>query len=110
LWAFGSFCVALMRTRSWSRIRAAVLVSAPIEIAAMIRVRSSATLLEPGVVGFIRPVLLLPEGILKQLTPSQLEAVLAHEQCHVRRRDNLTSAFHMLVEALFWFHPAVWWI
>ncbi len=110
LWAFGFFCVALMRTRSWFRIRAAVRASAPINISAIIPVRSSATLLEPGVVGFLRPVLLLPEGILKKLTPPQLEAVLAHEQCHVRRRDNLTSAFHMLVEAIFWFHPIVWWI
>ena len=110
LWAFGFFCVALMRVRSWFRIRAAVRTSAQLHISATIPVRSSATLLEPGVVGFLRPVLLLPEGILKQLTPPQLEAVLAHEQCHVRRRDNLTSAFHMLVEAIFWFHPAVWWI
>jgi hypothetical protein len=36
--------------------------------------------------------------------------VLAHEICHVRRRDNLTTTIHMLVEALFWFHPLVWWI
>jgi bla regulator protein blaR1 len=110
LWAFGFFCVAVMRCHSWFRIRAAVRASTPINIAATIPVRSSATLLEPGVIGFLRPVLLLPEGILKQLTPPQLEAVLAHEQCHVRRRDNLTSALHMLVEAIFWFHPAVWWI
>jgi bla regulator protein blaR1 len=110
LWAFGFFCVALMRARSWFRIRAAVRASTPINITAAIPVRSSATLLEPGVVGFLRPVLLLPEGILKKLTPPQLEAVLAHEQCHITRRDNLTSAFHMIVEAIFWFHPIVWWI
>jgi bla regulator protein blaR1 len=110
LWAFGFFCVALMRTRTWFRIRAAVRASTPINITATIPVRSSKTLLEPGVVGFLRPVLLLPEGIMKQLTPPQLEAVLAHEQCHIRRRDNLTSAFHMIVEAIFWFHPVVWWI
>jgi uncharacterized protein (TIGR03435 family) len=110
LWAFGFFCVALMRARSWFRIRVAVRASAPLNINATIPVRSSATLLEPGVVGFLNPVLLLPEGILKKLTPPQLEAVLAHEQCHIRRRDNLTSAFHMLVEAIFWFHPIVWWI
>jgi len=110
LWAFGFLCVALMRIRSWFRVRAAVGDSAPINISAAIPVRASATLLEPGVVGFLRPVLLLPEGILKQLTPPQLEAVLAHEQCHVRRRDNLTSAFHIVVEAIFWFHPIVWWI
>jgi uncharacterized protein (TIGR03435 family) len=67
-------------------------------------------LLEPGVVGVWRPVLLLPAGIEQRLTPRQLEAVLAHELCHVRRRDNLTSAIHMVVEAAFWFHPLVWFI
>ena len=35
---------------------------------------------------------------------------MAHEVCHVRRRDNLTAALHMLVEAAFWFHPLVWWL
>jgi bla regulator protein blaR1 len=66
--------------------------------------------LEPGVVGLLRPILLLPAGIADRLTPPQLEAVLAHELCHVQRRDNLTSAIHMIVEAVFWFHPLVWWI
>ena len=49
-------------------------------------------------------------GLEECLTLPQLEAVLAHELCHVRRRDNLTAAFHMLVEAVFWFHPLVWWV
>jgi hypothetical protein len=75
-----------------------------------IAVRSSAGLLEPGVVGWMRPVLLLPAGIAERLTHEQLETVLAHELAHARRRDNLTAAFHMLVEAIFWFHPLVWWI
>jgi uncharacterized protein (TIGR03435 family) len=66
--------------------------------------------LEPGVFGIRKPVLLLPEGITERLTPDQLEAVLAHELCHVRRRDNLTAAIHMAVETIFWFHPLVWWI
>ncbi len=57
-----------------------------------------------------RPVLLLPAGITGYLTPPQLEAVLAHELCHVRRRDNLLGSIHMMVEAVFWFHPLVWWI
>jgi len=39
-----------------------------------------------------------------------MESILAHELCHARRRDNLTAAIHMVVEALFWFHPLVWWI
>ena len=68
------------------------------------------TLLEPGVFGIFRPVLVLPEGIFNRLTPAQLEAVIAHELCHVRRRDNLIAAIHMFVETVFWFHPLVWWI
>src|SRR5437764_157806 len=57
-----------------------------------------------------RPILLLPAGIRERLKPRELQAVLAHELCHVWRRDNLTSAIHMIVEAVFWFHPLVWWI
>jgi uncharacterized protein (TIGR03435 family) len=52
----------------------------------------------------------LPTGIVDHLSPRQFEAVLAHELCHVRRRDNLTSAIHMIVESVFWFHPLIWWI
>ncbi len=65
---------------------------------------------EPGVFGIRQPVLLLPEGITERLTPAQLAAIVSHEMCHVRRRDNLTAAMHMLVEVLFWFYPLVWWI
>jgi uncharacterized protein (TIGR03435 family) len=39
-----------------------------------------------------------------------LEAILAHELCHARRRDNLAAVIHMAVEAIFWFHPLVWWL
>jgi uncharacterized protein (TIGR03435 family) len=82
----------------------------PLPLKLEIQVMSSPVLVEPGVFGILRPVLLLPEGITDRLTPAQLEAILAHELCHVRRRDNLSAAFHMVVEALFWFHPLVWWI
>jgi Zn-dependent protease with chaperone function len=43
---------------------------------------------------------------MERLTPSQIDAVLMHELCHVRRRDNLAAALHMLVETIFWFHPS----
>jgi bla regulator protein blaR1 len=66
--------------------------------------------LEPGIFGIARPALVLPEGISKRLDDAQLKAVLAHEVWHVRRRDNLAAAAHMVVEALFWFHPLVWWL
>ncbi|HEY3884210.1 MAG TPA: M56 family metallopeptidase, partial [Vicinamibacterales bacterium] len=65
-------------------------------------------MLEPGVVGIRRPILLLPDRIAECLTPEQLDAVVVHELCHVQRRDNLTATVHMFVEAVFWFHPLVW--
>ena len=66
--------------------------------------------LEPGIFGIARPVLIWPEGISEHLEDAHLEAILAHELWHVRRRDNLAAAIHMLVEAIFWFHPLVWWL
>lgn len=66
--------------------------------------------LEPGIIGILHPVMVLPAGISDRLTDSELEAIITHEICHVRRRDNLTAALHMVVEALFWFHPLIWWI
>ena len=71
---------------------------------------SSPWTFEPGVVGIWRPVLLLPEGLADRLTSAQLNALIAHERYHIRSHDNLAAAVHMLVEALFWFHPLVWWI
>jgi bla regulator protein blaR1 len=71
---------------------------------------SSSTLLEPGVFGVLRPVLLLPEGIVDRLTPAQLQSVIEHELCHVRHRDNLIATIQMFSETVFWFHPLVWWI
>jgi bla regulator protein BlaR1 len=65
---------------------------------------------EPGVFGVVRPVLLWPDGIEARLTAEQVDAILAHEVVHVRRRDNLVAALHMLVQAACWFHPLVWWI
>lgn len=75
-----------------------------------LEVKISSSKIEPGIVGICRPVLLLPDGILQRLSPQQLDAVIAHELCHVRRRDNLTAAVHMAIAAVFWFHPLVWWI
>jgi len=115
VWACGFTAIALTRLRNWQRIRAAVRSAVPIRIPALqvpanVAIRSSSGLLEPGVVGVLRPILLLPEGVIKRLTPHQMEAILAHELCHIHRRDNLLAAIHMAVEAIFWFHPLVWWI
>jgi len=66
--------------------------------------------IEPGVFGVFRPVLLLPTGIAARLSSAQLQAVVAHELVHVRRRDNLWAAVHAIVQAIFWFNPLVWWM
>jgi RND family efflux transporter MFP subunit len=109
-WACGFAALALVRGRAWRHLQSVIRASAPMDLAAGMAVRSAPGLLEPGVVGIFRPVLLLPADIMERLGPSQLQAVLAHELCHARRRDNLTAAMHMLVEAVFWFHPMIWWI
>ncbi|KAA6462002.1 TIGR03435 family protein [Acidobacteria bacterium AB60] len=66
--------------------------------------------IEPGIFGILRPVLLWPEHLSPQLDDLQIETILIHELEHVRRRDNLVSALQALVEAVFWFHPAVYWM
>ena len=114
LWACGLAPIVLRRLHQWREVRAAVRASTPFAAAtpaaASIEIRTAPTMLEPGAVGLRHPVILLPKGIDSYLTPDQFAAVVAHEICHVRRRDNLTAAIHMAVEALFWFHPMVWWI
>jgi len=77
---------------------------------APVPVKMTRSMLEPGLVGIWRPVILLPSGIAERLSGAEMEAIIAHELCHLRRRDNLLASAHMLVEALFWFHPLVWWI
>ena len=113
-WALGFVGVLAYWLKRALPIRAALASAAacaePWTVAAAIPVRQSDTVLEPGIVGVFRPVLLVPRGIVERLTREQLRAIVAHEVCHWRRRDNLTAAAHMVVEAVFWFHPLVWWI
>jgi len=66
--------------------------------------------LEPGIFGIVRPTLVWPVGISEHLTHAHREAIIAHEVWHVRRRDNLAAAIYMVVQAIFWFHPLVWWL
>ena len=109
-WAVG--CTGLL-IRWWVHLRRAhALVRSAVSAGTVesVPVKSSSRFREPGVVGIFRPTLLLPEGISDRLTPEQLQAILAHEIGHVRRRDNLTGAIHKLVETIFWFHPLVWWL
>jgi bla regulator protein BlaR1 len=75
-----------------------------------VEIVSTSESIEPGIFGIVRPVLLWPDAMKGQVTEAHIESIVEHELCHVRRRDNLTAMLHMFVEALFWFHPFVWWI
>ncbi len=64
----------------------------------------------PVVVGVLRPMILLPTSLASGLTLTQLEAVLLHELAHIRRFDLIVNVLQRLIEALLFFHPAVWWV
>ncbi|MDW5265216.1 MULTISPECIES: M56 family metallopeptidase [Acidobacteriaceae] len=110
LWLCGLLFLLFRWSRGWwsirTMLRGASRVSLPMDVPVLL----TSHRIEPGIVGIVRPVLLLPEQLIERLSRAQLRSILAHESCHVRRRDNLTAAMHMVVEAIFWFHPAVWWI
>jgi len=110
VWSCG-FAVVLMRwLREWLRLRSCARSAQPFHRKLPIPAVTVSTALEPGVFGIARPLLLLPHGITDRLTAEEFDAIVAHELCHVRHRDNLIAAVQMLVEAVFWFHPLVWWI
>jgi bla regulator protein blaR1 len=126
LWLGGFVTVIGLWWLRWRRVAAAIRGGVPVshgrEVEVLRRVEKfagvrspmslwlSRTSLEPGVFGVLRPLLLWPAGISHHLQDAHLEAIFAHEVQHVRRRDNLAAAMHMVVEALFWFHPVVWWL
>jgi bla regulator protein blaR1 len=126
LWLAGFLAVLVLWCVRWRRVSAATKQARPLaegrEVEVLRRLERiggirrplamllSQTSLEPGIFGIARPVLVWPEGISQHLDDAHLEAILAHEIWHVRRRDNLFAALHMLVEALFWFYPLVWWL
>lgn len=125
-WICGFAVVLVVWFARWRRVSAGVRNTAPLregrEVSALRRLEQAAGIrrkieiflsgasLEPGILGIVKPVLIWPQGISDRLDDAHLDAILAHEVWHVRRNDNLAAAVHMLVEAIFWFHPLVWWL
>jgi tetratricopeptide (TPR) repeat protein len=62
------------------------------------------------VIGYLKPVILLPVGLATSLPIDQVEAILAHEMAHIRRNDYLINLLKSLMEVIFFYHPAIWWI
>ena len=97
VWVCGALAVGIYWLVRWLKIQATVRHATPMLLDRAIPVKSSSINTGPGVIGIFRPVLLLPEGICERLSPGEMQTILTHEMCHVRRRDNLTAAIHMLV-------------
>jgi beta-lactamase regulating signal transducer with metallopeptidase domain len=126
LWCAGVLVMAIKALAGWRRVRAlarhAVIPAPPVwrhtlrrlALAVGVRLRVELTLSAqvsvPCVIGWLKPVILLPPAALTGLTPVQLEMVLAHELAHIRRHDYLVNLLQTAVETLLFYHPVVRWI
>ncbi|HVQ42899.1 MAG TPA: M56 family metallopeptidase [Vicinamibacterales bacterium] len=112
----GGWLVARRVARQAVRPAAAEIQRLAVAVGERLGVRRAVTVLEstlvavPVMVGWLKPVIVLPAAALAGLTPDQLESLLAHELAHVRRHDFLVNLLQSIVEALLFYHPAVWWI
>jgi len=126
LWLLGVVVLSLRSVGGWwliQRLRATATVEAPAAVRASFRdiaaalkihrpvlLRVSSAVTGPVTVGTLRALVLLPVSAAMSLSPDELEVVLAHELAHVRRADFFWNLVQTVVETLFFFHPAVWWI
>src|SRR6266436_1429563 len=113
--AGGFFLVARLRRRDSKSTSAALLalcreMQNRLGITRAIRYCESLHLDAPAVVGWFRPVVLLPLSAFTGLTEMQLRAVIAHELAHIRRLDAFCNLFQVAAETLLFYHPAVWWL
>ncbi|HVQ27945.1 MAG TPA: M56 family metallopeptidase [Vicinamibacteria bacterium] len=126
LWGAGVLLLSLRTLGGWAlvqRLKSTGLVAPPAEstaalarlrellrVSAPVRLYESALVGVPTVIGWLRPVILVPASALSGLTPQQLELILAHELAHVSRRDYLVNLLQTMVETLLFYHPAVFWV
>jgi TonB family protein len=126
VWASGACVVIVGWLSQWLRLAACAAEAAPIvdgvvydalkrmqreeNIRRPIALVASNRTMEPAVIGIFDPVLLWPPQLTAELNDAHIDAIVAHEVCHVVRRDNLLALVQMVVSASFWFHPLVWWI
>jgi uncharacterized protein (TIGR03435 family) len=125
-WFAGSVIFWVRLTGSWfvaTRIRSTFVRPAPAEwqhkldelcvrirVSQPVRLLTSALVQVPTVVGWLRPVVLMPVGALTGLPAEHVEALLAHELPHIRRHDYLLNSLQTAAESLLFYHPAVWWV
>jgi uncharacterized protein (TIGR03435 family) len=92
----------------WAGTAAAV--AARLQIRRVIRVVDSIAVDAPIVLGWLRPIVVMPVAVLTHLTPEQVTAILAHELAHIRRHDFAINLLQAIVETVLFYHPGVWWL
>lgn len=81
-----------------------------LQITLPVRLVESALVQVPLVIGYLKPIVLLPIGTINGLNEAEVSAILAHELAHIKRQDYLINLFQSVIEIIFFYHPAVWWI
>ena len=85
-------------------------LAAHLRISRAIHIVESASIDVPTVIGWMRPVIMLPIAAVANLSPAQVEAILAHELAHIRRHDYFVNVLQTFAETLLFYHPATWWL
>lgn len=83
---------------------------ADLNIKIPVELRESAKLNSPIVLGYLKPIIIFPIGLLQGLPTDQVEAILLHELAHIKRFDYLVNVFVSLLQVVFFYHPAYWWL
>ncbi len=76
----------------------------------LVQIFESSRVKSPITIGYLKPIILLPIGMISGLPQDQVEAIIIHELAHIKRYDFLINLFQTLIETIFFYHPAVWWI
>jgi beta-lactamase regulating signal transducer with metallopeptidase domain len=126
IWFLGSLLFLFRLVNSLSEIRGLRKSSTPVSdfqlekiayrlvskigIKTDVQLRISQFGISPLTFGTLRPIILLPAGLIFQLSPTQLEAIIAHELAHVKRHDYLINMVLSGLEVIFFYHPCYWWM
>ena len=86
------------------------LLAQKMELRQQVQLRETARIHSPMVNGWLKPVILMPVGMLNSLSVAEVENILLHELAHVRRYDYIVNLLISVIETLFFFHPFVWWM
>lgn len=105
--AFHKQCQSIECSKLVSKIER---LKSQVGLSMRITVLQSRQLIAPVVFGWLRPTLVLPISFASGIPAAQVDAIIAHELAHIRRRDFVIKLFQLFVESLFFYHPATWWI